>query len=345
MPTIGPIRVGTNVDDGQFRPDVIIPSWLASVASHVVMFCLITVMLRGCVTSGAVGPKAGDGSFREVGLHVKVAPGLAEPAAANEIANPAEAVRPDDGRPGQEQPSMLGEDAAVNELLKSSGKSGLPVLGPGPVRGTGGQTDATQWVKPTGRRSDDPSQTGGFGETTFFDVVAKGNRFVYVLDRSGSMYDHNAIRIAKEELVASLATLEQTQQFQVIFYNTNFVELRGADDRPQLQWATDINRTLARQFISSVQPDGGTEHMAPLKKALRYQPEHVFFLTDADQPILSARELNEIKTLNAGRSKIHCVEFGRGTELPGENFLKKLARENGGTYRYRDVTNFGPKRR
>ena len=155
MPATHPIRVGTSVDDGQFRPDVIIPSWLASVASHVVLFCLITVLLRGCATSGAIGPKAGDGSFREVGLHVKVAPGLGEPAAANDNANPAEAVRSDDGRPGQEQPSLLGEDAAVNELLKSSGKTGLPVLGPGPARGTGGHTDATQWVKPTGRKGGD----------------------------------------------------------------------------------------------------------------------------------------------------------------------------------------------
>ena len=90
-----------------------------------------------------------------------------------------------------------------------------------------------------------------------------------------------------------------------------------------------------------VQPDGGTDHMPALKKALRYQPDHLFFLTDADQPILSARELNEIKTLNAGRTKIHCVEFGKGSELSGDNFLKKLARDNGGTYRYRDVTRFG----
>ena len=112
-------------------------------------------------------------------------------------------------------------------------------------------------------------------------------------------------------------------------------------DRPQMQWATDINRTLARQFISGVQPDGGTDHMPALKKALRYQPDHLFFLTDADQPILSARELNEIKTTNNGRTKIHCVEFGKGPEISGDNFLKKLARDNDGTYRYRDVTRFG----
>ena len=140
---------------------------------------------------------------------------------------------------------------------------------------------------------------------------------------------------------SSASTLEQTQQFQVIFYNQTVLELTGNSDRPSMQWATDINRTLARQFISGVQPDGGTDHMPALKKALRYQPENLFFLTDADQPILSARELNEIKTANNGRTAIHCVEFGKGPEISGDNFLRKLARENGGTYRYRDVTKFG----
>jgi len=77
-----------------------------------------------------------------------------------------------------------------------------------------------------------------------------------------------------------------------------------------------------------------------LKRALSYSPEHIFFLTDADQPQLTAADLAEIRRINRGRTKIHCVEFGKGPGMPGDNFLKQLARQNGGTYRYRDVTRF-----
>ncbi len=358
------LRLGSDVDDGRFRLDVIVPSWCVSIGSHVVMFFVMSLVLRGCATAGAVGPKAGDGMFREVGLNASADADSGRPAGpgdAIEGDDLANAMTPDDNQ-APPQPLSLIDDAAINDLLnlpdRPTSPYGLPRLGPGPSSSFRTPSSASELIRrsgPYGSGGSGGSGGGGggggrggagggdgtgLGETTFFDIAAKGSRFLYVLDRSGSMYDHNAIRAAKEELIASLSGLEQTQQFQVIFYNQSFIELRHNDERPGMQWATEINRTLARQFISSIQPDGGTDHVPALKKALRYQPEHLFFLTDADQPQLSARELHEIKTLNGGRTRIHCVEFGKGPELAADNFLKKVARDNGGTYRYRDVTRF-----
>ena len=332
------LKLGSDIGDGRDRLDVVVPSWLVSIVVHIVLFFAMAMILRGCSSSGTVGPKVGDGTFREIGLHVPRE--VVQKPADQNAADPNDALTRDDGTP-QPEKSLVVDDKSVSDLLSVPTNSALPVLGPGPAASLKSPTDAKELIKSSGRRPAGGEETSGLGQTTFFDIAAKGTRFVYVLDRSGSMYDHGAIRVAKEELVVSLAALEPTQQFQVVFYNQGLLELTGSGDRPQLQWATDINRTLARQFISSVQPDGGTDHMPALKKALRYQPEHLFFLTDADQPILSARELHEIKTANNGRTAIHCVEFGKGPELPGDNFLRKLARENGGTYRYRDVTRFG----
>lgn len=338
MQPIPELKLGAGIDDGRDRLDVVVPSWLLSIVSHIVLFFVIALILRGCSSSGTVGPKVGDGTFREIGLHVPREVAL-QPADQN-ATDPNEALTRDDGTPLLEK-SIVGDDKSVNDLLSVPTNSALPVLGPGPAASLKSPADAKELIKSSGRRPSGGEETSGHGQTTFFDIAAKGNRFVYVLDRSGSMYDHGAIRVAKEELVVSLAALEQTQQFHVLFYNQSLLELTGNGDLASMQWATDINRTLARQFISSVQPDGGTDHMPALKKALRYQPEHLFFLTDADQPILSARELHDIKTANNGRTQIHCVEFGKGPEISADNFLKKLARENGGTYRYRDVTRFG----
>lgn len=332
------LKLGNDVDDGSVRLNVLVPSWLLSIATHIVLFFLMALILRGCSASGSVGPKAGDTQFREVGLHVARDP--VNPPNDRAEANPNEALTNDAGLP-QPEKAVLGDDASINDLLSLPTDSRLPVIGAGRAASLRSSADAQDLIKSSGRRNAGGDEASGVGNTTFFDIAAKGNRFVYVVDRSGSMYDHGAIRVAKEELIVSLAALEQTQQFQVLFYNQKLSELSGNGDRPQMQWATDINRTQARHFISDIQPDGGTDHMPALKKALRYQCDHLFFLTDADQPILSARELNELKTLNAGRTKIHCVEFGKGPELVGDNFLKRLARENDGTYRYRDVTRFG----
>ena len=183
----------------------------------------------------------------------------------------------------------------------------------------------------------------GHGRTTFFNIDAEGNRFVYVVDQSGSMGFYGQLRVARSELQASLQSLDSTQQFHIIFYNTRYREMRLRNREPGLTWATDINRTLAGQFLRGVSPDGGTDHIPALRKALSYRPEHLFFLTDADQPQLTARDLDDIQRLNRGRTHIHCIEFGQSADLGLDNFLKRLARQNDGTYRYRDVTKFGAK--
>ncbi|MFP6764402.1 MAG: hypothetical protein VB858_12315, partial [Planctomycetaceae bacterium] len=149
------------------------------------------------------------------------------------------------------------------------------------------------------------------------------------------------LRVAKAELMSSLQSLDSTQQFQIIFYNSSLAEMRLRGQPPAMWWGTDINRTLSYQFIRRITPDGGTDHMPALRKALSYRPEHIFLLTDADQPILSKPNLEEIKQFNKGRSQIHTIEFGEGGFLGIENHLGRLARQNGGTYRYRDVTKFG----
>ena len=119
------------------------------------------------------------------------------------------------------------------------------------------------------------------GETRFLGIRDSGTRFVYVLDRSGSMDQEHALEVAKAELVTSLQHLDDTQQFQVIFYNTSH-RLLTLGGRNTLHRATDINKTLARQQIARVTPDGGTFHYPALAKALSLEPEVIYFLTDAD---------------------------------------------------------------
>ncbi len=229
----------------------------------------------------------------------------------------------------------------ARDLIRATGS--LSSRGSGGSSGSdGGGDDGQPGGGGTGGSGGGAGGTGG-GGTSFFGHKASGTRFVYVLDASGSMYDYNAIAVAKAELLSSLEQLDATQQFQIIFYNEKCHPMVGPEGKEQLFWGTDTNRTLASQFIRNIQPDGGTRHLDALLKALTYTPEVIFFLTDAGEPILYPGDLEKIKQRNHGRSRIFSIEFGKGANLKVDNYLKKLARDNGGAHAYRDVQEFRKK--
>lgn len=224
----------------------------------------------------------------------------------------------------------------------------LPRIGPGSPLPEGGLPDPHDLIKPSAKGSGKTSNSGGGSGTAFMGVKDEGSRVVYLIDASGSMYEHGAMREAKAALIASLQGLDKTQQFQVIFYNDapHVMRFKNAS-KWQLFFATDLNKNLARQFIQSIDPDLGTRHIDALKLGLSFGPEVMYLLTDSGEPRLTASELDEVRRRNGGKTRIHCIEFGVGPDLPavadGSNFLKKLASQNGGTHRYVDVTHFSKK--
>ncbi|RMG34455.1 MAG: VWA domain-containing protein [Planctomycetota bacterium] len=326
------------------RP-VAIPSWIVSVALHGTLLIVLATTMKSC---GSGVPGAAEGQFREVGIYID-----APEQQPNEQQPPAEPT------PQTEPPSALAtsadpivdtarqvQDTAsdVQDLLDIPDTQ-EPLLGIGGALPTG-TADTTSPLAVADSVRGGSAGAGqpfpvGQGQTPFFGIRDSGTRFVYVVDKSGSMSKHGAMRMAKAELLASLKTLDATQQFQIIFYSNHPVVMSTPRGGSELLWATDINKTLAQQFVAGVQPDGGTDHMPALIRALKLNPDVVFFLTDAEEPRLSSGQLDRIRRLNGSRARIHCIEFGTGPKLGNvENFLQKLARENGGSYRYHDITRF-----
>lgn len=322
-----------------------VPSWIVSICLHgTLMFCF-AAGLQSC-ERGQSG--ASEENFRDVGIYVKDADQQEENNVAQEIPEtPAPDLSPVDT---EVVPTEAELAKAAAESLNSipSDLVNLPELDLPSVIGAGQSfsmpapaTAANVLETADGAPVAVTTQSTKHGETSFFDIKAAGTRFVYVVDYSASMGFYHQLQVAKGEVTASLQSLDSTQQFHVIFYNTKYREMSLSNRPPSMWWATDIRKNQARQYLSSIGPEGGTAHMPALKKALSYSPENIFLLTDAEQPIMSAADLNKIKQINRGKTAIHTVEFGRGGNLDVDNFLKKLARENGGSYRYRDVTKFG----
>ncbi len=249
---------------------------------------------------------------------------------ANE-APPAELLLPtSDGPSKNDSGTRLPTGVASGASLRGDGGVSKSGTRP-PATGTRGVPDGTVGGGAPG---------GGFG-AGFFGTRDAGMKVVFVVDASGSMTSYNAMQVAKSELMASLQSLDERQQFLIIYYDDkpHVVKLKN-ESKPTLAPATEINKTLARQQIAGIQPGAGTDHYPAVELALKMNPDVIFFLTDAAEPAMHPADLEKIKRLNNGRAHIHSIELGVGPELVEytSNFLRRLAQQNGGTHRYHDVT-------
>ena len=342
---------GTHVKLRQSTP---MPDWLPkaillpsvlSIVTHAVMLFVFATTIRSC-HQAPVGFTSEES--REIGIVIK------------DVGNNPDAVVPGEPRDGEATESIIDERPTTDSFAPTQAtpdqppvETSLPrydsadLIGPGVNLPVGaGVTDPRQPVKSGGGQR--PAATGTLGGppgAAFMGTRDQGAKVVFVVDASGSMTAHNSMQVAKSALVSSLQSLEGNQQFLIIFYDDKpaMLDLRGIR-APQLYSATEINKTLARQKIAGIQPGTGTQHVPALEMALQLNPDVIFFLTDGQEPPIHPKELEQLRQQNVRKTRIHCIEFGVGQEISESvapnNFLRKLSRQNGGTYRYFDVTKF-----
>lgn len=181
---------------------------------------------------------------------------------------------------------------------------------------------------------------GGKVTTDVFGVKGTGSRFVYVFDRSASMEDLGGkpLRAAKRQLIESLDSLGNAQQFQIIFYNVKTKTFNGSLGQG-LSFATDDEKKRAGRFVDAISGEGGTDHLNALQLALSYGPDVLFLLTDAEGGF-SFSDLNQIGNWNRAGTVINAIEFGIGAKKSFDQSLRQVAEQSGGQYVYKDVRSF-----
>lgn len=312
-----------------------IPAWLLSLGLHFTVITTLAVVVQDAPRrSASLGIPLRDGGI----VIVKQTAGKTEYFSEEAAAGP---LSPDTSLSSADASAAA---AALPEILPSD----LP----GPQLPTGEQASgaaleamaipgASEAVRGGGGKGTRPGVgNGSEAETQVFGITGKGSRFVYVFDRSGSMegYGGRPIAAAKEQLIESISHLGNVHQFQIIFYNERpevMNPFRGQS--LQLFFGNERDKELAQRFVRGIVASGGTEHLVPLKMALKLDPDVIFFLTDADEPALRPEELESIHRMNRGTT-IHAIEFGAGPKASRWNFLQQIAKENGGEHRYIDVT-------
>lgn len=300
----------------RLRNDVALPAWGLSLAVHLLCLASLATLTHAVVSSTQDEPP------RQVGIVTKTdsPSGTTFENDRKKFADkptPADPLESLEQRPPTKPADSAGEVPPVDLPIGVAGKAGgaselLPVPGPAGLSGP------------------------GVAATRFFGPEAvQGSRFVYVIDRSGSMSHRSALEVAKRELLASIAPLPPEAQFQVVLYNDRVTVMSLGGAGSKLLPATEANKLLARKYLQSVQPDGGTQHVPPLKAAIHLEPDVIFFLTDAD--MMTMAQVREITAANRSRATIHTVQFDVGPDLNEDTPLRNLSRLNGGSYRYVDV--------
>lgn len=321
-------------DEQGWRWQLVLPSWLISFLLHALL-----ILILGLVASQE--------------LHGTNAPPSADLIASTSVADESElfddeqAVVVETASEPMTEEDLIEErpaGGAMSELIAEQPPVDVSSALPNATELAGiGQSDsglATGAGDFTGGKRRPVALSGGKARTSVYGLEGEGHRFVYVFDRSASMGSgsNSPFASAKRELLKSLDNLGDTHQFQIIFYNERPTAMNIGRQYGGMLFADAQGKQRAQKYIASIMSEGGTQHGEALEEALKLSPDVIFFLTDADQPELSAERLARIKRRNSGRTSIHTIEFGLGARLSRDNFLAKIARQNGGKYVYIDIS-------
>ncbi len=168
---------------------------------------------------------------------------------------------------------------------------------------------------------------------SFFGTGAAGNRFVFVVDCSGSMADEYRWIMARRELKDAILGLTEQQQFFVFLYNDS--SFSYSRRKPKLMNATQNNKEKIFKWLDRQSPIGDTRPWRAMKSSLGLKPNAVFLLSDGelkDDTVIRLRQENVERTKKGekiGKIPIHTISLGTGF---GAETMRAISSQNDGTF-------------
>jgi hypothetical protein len=235
--------------------------------------------------------------------------------------------------------SDLGSDTPLTDF---AGGIGDGPLGDGPpLSGMTGLMDATGLFGAggggTGGSALGPGVPSGDKLTaSFFGTKVDGRRILYVLDNSGGMQDGGLEALA-EELLRSVESLTDKQEFYVIFYSDMVYPMFHPRGVERFVPANDRFKQRLKVWLDSVEFCVGNKVDEAIQAAAMIRPDAVYLLTDGD--INTTRDGRKLAALMDTRGRdfpIHTFLIGNSSKA-AEN-LRLVAEANKGTFRAVEVT-------
>jgi len=167
----------------------------------------------------------------------------------------------------------------------------------------------------------------GGGGASFFGVEARGSRFAYIVDISGSMADERLTALQRE-LTRSVDGLLEHSSFSIVFYSSSARILGG-----RMRWmrANQRHKTFADREIRAVSAGGGTNPTKAFEIVfgMRPRPDAIYFMTDGEFPKSVAAVVAQLNESGGAPTPVHCISF---VDRISERLLRSIAEQSGGTY-------------
>ena len=167
-----------------------------------------------------------------------------------------------------------------------------------------------------------------------FQVIqsGKGNRYVFVIDCSGSMKRDDRLSMAKRELIIAIASMEPDKEFFVYYYNHDSIPMLGG-----IKNATKESLRIVAPWINAQNATGNTDPRRALRAAFKkMEPDTVWLLTDGifmQQPAMTPVAAL-IRELNAdNKVRVNTIGFHNNRNSVDRS-LGPIAAANDGTYRF-----------
>lgn len=178
----------------------------------------------------------------------------------------------------------------------------------------------------------------GSGKATrvkFFGLESAGNKFVFVIDCSGSMGDERRYQRAVYELTRSMDMLRSNHLFLVILYNSATYPMLDMDEESiRMLPANNTNKKRVTNWLKAQQPQALTLPMVAMKTSLDLEPSAIYFLSDGEFfdrtiPMLTKFNIDDHST---GATKIPINTITLGSTGMGAPMMRYIANQSGGRF-------------
>jgi len=193
-------------------------------------------------------------------------------------------------------------------------------------------SDATQAAR-TGANETKANKSKS--NASFFGARADGNRFVFVIDSSGSMRGPRWEALCKE-LIRAIKSLSPDQDFFIVSFDAIAHPMfAAAPPRGKFLKPVDKNINRVQNWLLSIDHGRNTFPASAVGMALKLEPDAIFLLSDGE---IKDSTLEDLRVWNRKQDAednikvivpIHTVLLH---SLMGYATLETIAQENGGTF-------------
>lgn len=301
------------------------PAWATSLGVHaviLVLFSLLTIVSLPEVPPPMLSGAPDGDEYLDEFSEVDFSPMELDPTELSEMdleISPTESTTLD-----QSELESPWEEAAVGLSDLSPGVSAaLPTDAASLMLGDGGGDPSAG-----GGRGDRPDGGGKKSGARFFGAKSKGNRFVFVVDNSGSMTE-GRMETTLMEIQRAVFAMNAEQRFYVLFYSDQAYPLFFPNSVDDMVPATRENKQRLADWLPTVEICVGGRLDLAMKVVDGLAPSAVYLMSDGD-----IRSDYIIRSLTDPGERDYTIHtFGMTVKKPEyAELLFAIARANGGSF-------------